>query len=148
MQNTENNTWLCRNCNTLVSSDLDICPSCKALRPEKETITEPAPEGIAQEVVVENYANATPVKREKYSFRESVLTTIADITLALGLFFVVAALIAPHAIELPYDEYTAVMASVCIAIVLLGTTLATWALLRTVADISRRTREMHERENK
>ena len=145
MENVENRTWLCRNCNTLVSSDLNICPSCRALRPENGEITEAAPEGIAQEVVVENYANATPEKKKEYNFHESVLITIADITLALGLFFVLAALIAPHSIELPYDEYTAVMASVCIAIVLLGITLATWAPLRTVADISRRTREMHER---
>ena len=145
MENVENRTWLCRNCNTLVSSDLNICPSCRALRPESEEITEPTPEDITQEVVVENYANITPAQKDRYNFRESVLITVADITLALGLFFVLAILIAPHTLELPYDEYTLVMASVCIAILLLGIILATWALLRTVADISRRTREIHER---
>ena len=145
MHTTENNTWLCRNCNTLISSELTTCPSCKALRPEDDAVAENTPDDIAQELVVENYANATPKTMAKHNFQESVLITIADISLALGLFFVSSVFIAPHVIEHPYDKYTAVMASVCIAAVLLGTTLATWALLRTVADISRRTREMYER---
>lgn len=145
MQATENNTWLCRNCNTLVNSELNTCPSHRALHPETDAIEESTPEEIAQEVVVENYANATPKAKAKHNFQESVLITIADISLVLGLFFAVSAFIAPHAIEHPYDKYTAIMASVCATVVLLGTTLATWALLRTVADISRRTREMHER---
>ena len=145
MSNAEHNTWLCRNCNTLVSSELNICPSCKALRPESTEIEASAPEGIAEEIVVENYANETPATKAKYNFRESVLNTIADISLSFGLFLVLAAFIAPHVIEHSYSEYTATMASICAAIVLLGVTMATWALLRTVADISRRTREMHER---
>jgi uncharacterized membrane protein len=124
---------------------LNTCPSCRALRPEEDTISESTPEGIAQEVVVENYANVTPEAKAKYNFRESVLNTIADISLSFGLFLVLAAFIAPHVIEHSYSEYTATMASICAAIVLLGVTMATWALLRTVADISRRTREMHER---
>ena len=146
MQNTENNTWLCRNCNTLVSSELEVCPSCKALRPETEAPVEPTPEGITQEVVVENYANATPQPKAKLNFRESVLVTVADISLVLGLFLVLGTLIAPQFVEIPFSEYTAIMASICIAVVLLAITMTTWALLRTVADISRRTREMHERE--
>ena len=93
MSNAEHNTWLCRNCNTLVSSELDICPSCKALRPENTEIEASTPEGIAEEIVVENYANATPATTAKYNFRESVLNTIADISLSLGLFLVLAAFI-------------------------------------------------------
>ena len=145
MSNAEHNTWLCRNCNTLVSSELGICPSCKALRPESTEVETSAPEGIAEEIVVENYANATSATKAKYNFRESVLNTIADISLSFGLLLVLAAFIAPHVIEHNYSEYTATMASICAAIVLLGVTMATWALLRCVADISRRTREMHER---
>lgn len=145
MENRENNTWLCRNCNTLISNELHICPSCRALRPETESATEPTPEGIAHEVVIENYANAEPKTKAKYNFRESVLTTVADIALVLGMFFVLGALIFPIVFELPYSDYTVTMASVCLAVVLATITLTTWALLRTVADISRRTREMHER---
>ena len=145
MENRENNTWLCRNCNTLISNELHICPSCRALRPETESATEPTPEGIAHEVVIENYANAEPKAKVKYNFRESVLTTVADIALVLGMFFVLGALIFPMVFELPYSDYTVTMASVCLAVVLATITLTTWALLRTVADISRRTREMHER---
>lgn len=146
MQNIENTTWLCRNCNTLVDNSLNICPSCNALRPETDGEVEPTPEGIAEEVRMENYTNAIPKPKAKYNFRESVLTTVADIFLALGLFLVVGALIAPHAIELPYPSHTAMMGAICVAVLLLAITMTTWALLRTVADISRRTREMHERE--
>ncbi len=146
MSNAEHNTWLCRNCNTLVSSELDICPSCKALRPESTEIEAPAPEGIAEEIVVENYANATPATKAKYNFRESILTTFADIFLVLGMLFVVGIIIAPMIIDLPYPDYTTTLASACIAVALGAIVLTTWALLRTVADISRRTREIHERE--
>ena len=146
MSNAEHNTWLCRNCNTLVSSELDICPSCKALRPESTEIEVPAPEGIAEEIVVENYANATPATKAKYNFRESILTTFADIFLVLGMLFVVGIIIAPMIIDLPYPDYTTTLASACIAVALGAIVLTTWALLRTVADISRRTREIHERE--
>ena len=95
---------------------------------------------------MENYANATPQPKAKLNFRESVLVTVADISLVLGLFLVLSTLIAPQFVEIPFSEYTAIMASICIAVVLLAITMTTWALLRTVADISRRTREMHERE--
>ena len=145
MENRENNTWLCRNCNTLISNELHICPSCRALHPETESATEPTPEGIAHEVVIENYANAELKTKAKYNFRESVLTTVADIALALGMFFALGTLIFPMVFELPYSDYTVTLASVCLAVVLATITLTTWALLRTVADISRRTREMHER---
>lgn len=146
MSNAEYNTWLCRNCNTLVSSELDICPSCKALRPESTEIETSAPEGIAEEIVVENYANATPATKAKYNFRESILTTFADIFLVLGMLFVVGIIIAPMIIDLPYPDYTTTLASACIAVALGAIVLTTWALLRTVADISHRTREIHERE--
>jgi hypothetical protein len=146
MQNIENTTWLCRNCNTLVDNNLNMCPSCSALRPEIDDDVEPTPEGIAEEVHMENYTNAGPKPKAKYNFRESVLTTVADIFLALGLLLVIGSFIAPHVIELPYPPHTALMGAICIALLILAITMTTWALLRTVADISRRTREMHERE--
>ena len=146
MSNAEHNTWLCRNCNTLVSSELNICPSCKALHPESTEIETSAPEGIAEEIVVENYANTEFKTKSKYNFRESILTTFADIFLVLGMLFVVGIIIAPMIIDLPYPDYTTTLASACIAVALGAIVLTTWALLRTVADISRRTREIHERE--
>ena len=139
MQNTENNTWLCRNCNTLINGDLNTCPSCNALRPEADTNSEPTPDGIANEVKMENYANPLPQKSE-YTFKESILTTVADITLALGLFFTLGALITPVVIEHEMPKYTAMMIAITAAIVIFGSTMVSWALLRVIADISRRSR--------
>ena len=143
-QNNETAAWLCRNCNTLVDNDLNTCPSCNALRPEVETDTEPTPEGVANEVKVENYANPAPQKSE-YTFKESILRTVADISLALGLFFTFGALIAPVVIEHDLSHYTAMMTAITAAIVIFATTMVSWAILRVLADISRRTREIHER---
>lgn len=142
-QNNETATWLCRNCNTLVDNDLNTCPSCNALRPETEAEVEPTPEGIASEVKMENYANPTAPKRE-YTLKESVLTTTADIALALGLFLTLGALIAPVVIDHDLPQYTAMMTAITAAIVIFATTMVSWAILRTLADISRRTRDMHE----
>lgn len=143
-QNNENATWLCRNCNTLVNNDLNTCPSCNALRPETEAEVEPIPEGIASEVKMGDYANPATPKRE-YTFTESVLRTAADISLALGLFFTFGALIAPVVIEHNLSHYTAMMTAITAAIAIFATTMVSWAILRTLADTSRRTREIHER---
>ena len=140
MQNNENGAWLCRNCNTLVENKLDACPSCNALRPEVDTEIEPTPEGVASEIHMEDYANSTPQK-DKYTFKESVLTTTADITLALGLFLTLGALIAPSVIEHDMSHYTAMMIAICAAVIIFATTMVSWALLRVIADISRRTRK-------
>ncbi|MBO7199064.1 MAG: hypothetical protein J6V26_03435 [Alistipes sp.] len=140
MQNNENNTWLCRNCNTLISNEIDTCPSCNALRPEVEAETTPAPEGIASEIVMERYSNTTP-QEAKYTFMESVLTTSADIMLALGLFLTLGAFIAPAVIEHDLPRYTAMMISIATAVVIFATTMISWALLRVIADISRRSRD-------
>ena len=140
MQNNENNTWLCRNCNTLISNDINTCPSCNALRPEDTADCEQTPEEIASEVTMDNYANATPQKSE-YTFKESVLTTAADITLAFGLLLTLGAFIAPAVIEHDMSKYTAIMIAISAAIVIFATTMISWALLRVIADISRRSRE-------
>lgn len=140
----EKATWLCRNCNTLVSKELNTCPSCNALCPEADAEIEAAPEGIDSEVKMANYANPTPQKRE-FTFKESVLTTVADISLALGLLLTLGALIAPVAVDHDLPKYTAMMTAITAAIVIFATTMVSWAILRVLADISRRTREIHER---
>lgn len=144
MQKSENNSWLCRNCNTLVNSDLTVCPKCNALRPEETELEPTTPEGIAPEVEMDDYANNAPTPKDSYNFKESVLNTVADISLVLGLFFTVATLIAPHIIEFALPKFTTTLISICAAVLLFATTMTTWALLRSVADISRRTRKLHE----
>lgn len=148
MQNSENNTWLCRNCNTLVSNDLTACPKCNALHPEETELEPTTPQEIATEIKMDDYANNLPSDKDRYNFKESVLTTVADISLVLGLFITVATLIAPHIIEFTLPKYTVTLISICAAVVLVAITMTTWALLRCVADISRRTREMHEANHK
>lgn len=140
MQNAENNTWLCRNCNTLVSNDLTTCPKCDALRPEATELESTTPEGIASEVRMENYTNNTPKPTAKYSFKESVLNTVAEISLVLGLFLTVGTLLTPIVVDFELPKYTITLISICAAVVLFAITMTSWALLRCVADISRRTR--------
>lgn len=140
MQNAENKAWLCRNCNTLVSSDLTTCPKCNAMRPEETELESTTPEGIATEITMEDYANSTPKTKRRYDFKESVLVTTADISLVFGLFLTAGTLIAPSVMEFALPEYTVTMISVCTAIVLFACTIVSWALLRCIADISRRTR--------
>ena len=144
-QNNETATWLFRNCNTLVDNDLNTCPSCNALRPETEAKVEPTPEGIASEVKMENYANPTAPKRE-YTLKESVLTTTADIALALGLFLTLGALIAPVVIDHDLPQYTAMMTAITAVIVIFATTMVSWAIMKSIAEISRQLRELKERE--
>jgi hypothetical protein len=105
-----------------------------------EAETTPAPEGIASEIVMERYSNTTP-QEAKYTFKESVLTTSADIMLALGLFLTLGAFIAPAVIEHDLSRYTAMMISIATAVVIFATTMISWALLRVIADISRRSRD-------
>ena len=134
---TTNKEWLCRNCNSLIDSTLNTCPHCHAERPE-EGCSEPTPEGIAESVVVENYTNAAPKPKAKYTFREGVLVNAADIMLVIGLFCTFGALIAPMFIDdIAYIE----LKTICLAVVIFAFTMVQWALLRTVADISRRLRE-------
>lgn len=136
MERNRDKEWLCRNCNTLVSSELSICPSCRADHPE-EASEESAVEGVADSVVVENYTNAQPAPKPKYTFREAVLVNAADIILVLGLFCTFGALIMPMFVEMANIKIIAISA----AILLFAFAMISWALLRTVADISRRLRE-------
>lgn len=125
--------WLCRFCNALVYNTNNRCPYCGAERPEEHN--EPTPEGISEVVTKSDYANAAPKAKSKYIFREAVLVNAADIFLILGLFATFGTLIAP--IVTTFNVTAPMMWAVCIAIGIFALTMIAWALLRTVADISR-----------
>ena len=128
------NTWLCRNCNTLLSTDTNLCPKCGTERGEE------CENGEQQEAIIaEDYANSSEVKKNKYIFRESVLVYAADITLILGIFLALAALLMPNFIEVNFNNPT--LLSITSAVVIFLTSLVSWAILRTLADISRMLRE-------
>ena len=139
--NLEKETWLCRSCNTLVSNEINICPACSAERPE-ELDNEPTPEGIESVVKRDNYTNATPRPKSKYIFRETVLVNAGDIFLVLGLFCTFGALIAPIIIDFGVDA--PMIWAICAAVCIFATTMVSWAILRTLAEISRMLREQSE----
>lgn len=134
--------WLCRNCNTLVSSDIDRCPKCGAESPNGESC-EALPEGISEVVEMKNYANATPKVKAKYIFREAVLANSGDIILVFGLFCTFGALIAPMFM---HEVDNIRLITLCVAVVLFATTMISWAILRTLAEISRMLRSREEQE--
>jgi RNA polymerase subunit RPABC4/transcription elongation factor Spt4 len=134
-----NNTWLCRNCNTLLSTDTNLCPKCGAERGDE------CENGEQQEVVVvENYTNSSEVKKNKYIFRESVLVYAGDITLILGIFLSLGALLIPNFVEVNYNNPT--LLSIVAAVAVFLTTLVSWAILRTLAEVSRILREKDKKE--
>lgn len=133
-QNIEQNTWLCRNCNSLVDTKLKECPSCHAERSDKE-ILEVIPEDIESVVKRDNYTNAEPRPKSKYIFREAVLVNAGDILLVLGLFCTFGALIAPIIIDFGVDA--PMIWATCGAVIIFAITMITWATLRTLAEISR-----------
>ena len=142
MSNNEIHGWLCRSCNSLVDNDLSSCPHCHADRPEE--VDEPAPEGVAEVVECDTFSNATPRPKSKYIFREAVLVNAGDITLVLGLFCTFGALIAPLIVD--FDLPSPMLWAICAAVILFATTMVSWALLRSIAEISRQLREREERE--
>ena len=132
------NTWLCRNCNTLLSTDTNLCPKCGAERGEE------CENGEQKDtVVVDNYANSGEAKKNKYIFRESVLVYAADITLILGIFLALGALLIPKFIEINYNNPK--LLSIAIAAAISLTSLVSWAILRTLADVSRMLREKEKK---
>lgn len=133
-QNIEQNTWLCRNCNSLVDTKLKECPSCHAERSDEE-ILEVIPEDIESVVKRDNYTNAKPRPKSKYIFREAVLVNAGDILLVLGLFCTFGALIAPIIIDFGVDA--PMIWATCGAVIIFAITMITWATLRTLAEISR-----------
>lgn len=136
---SENNTWLCRNCNTLLSTEVDHCPKCDAERTEECENSEPQ-----EVVVVSNYANNGEVKKNRYIFRESVLIYAADITLILGIFLALGALLMPNIVEINHNNTT--LLSIVSAIAIFLTSLVSWAILRTLAETSRMLREKDKKE--
>ena len=137
----ERETWLCRSCNTLVSNEINICPACSAERPE-EVETESTPEDIESLIQRDNYTNAEPRLKAKYIFREAVLVNAGDIFLVLGLFCTFGALIAPMIVD--FNTETPMIWAICAAICIFATTMVSWAILRTLAEISRMLREKNE----
>lgn len=136
---SENNTWLCRNCNTLLSTEADHCPKCGAER------TVECENSEQQEVVVvSSYANNGEVKKNRYIFRETVLIYAADITLILGIFLTLGALLMPHIVEINHNNTT--LLSIVSAIAIFLTSLVSWAILRTLAETSRMLREKDKKE--
>ena len=96
-----------------------------------------------EEVIVrDNYANAEPLPKAKYTFREGVLVNAADIILILGLFCTAGVFIAPMVMTI--EGINLMLWAVCIGVAIFAVTMITWALLRTVADISRMLREKQE----
>lgn len=140
-ENLDKETWLCRSCNTLVSNEINICPACSAERPE-EIANESTPEGLESVIKRDNYSNAEPGPKSKYIFREAVLVNAGDIFLVLGLFCTFGALIAPIIIDLGVDA--PMIWAICVAVCIFATTMVSWAILRTLAEISRMLREKSE----
>ena len=140
-ENMNEEVWLCRNCNTLVSNETNTCPVCSAERPE-EVDNEPTPEGIESVIERENYTNAEPKPKSKYIFREAVLVNAGDIFLVLGLFCTFGALIVPMIVE--FNTETPMLWAICAAVCIFATTMVSWAILRTLAEISRMLREKKE----
>lgn len=140
-KNMDKETWLCRSCNTLVSNEINICPACSAERPE-EIANESTPEGIESVVKRNDYTNAEPRPKAKYIFRETVLVNAGDIFLILGLFCTFGTLIAPMIIDFGVDA--PMIWAICAAVCIFATTVVSWAILRTLAEISRMLREKSE----
>lgn len=132
--NIDKDTWLCRNCNSLVDTKLKECPNCHAERSDEE-ILEVIPEDIESVVKRDNYTNAEPRPKSKYIFREAVLVNAGDILLVLGLFCTFGALIAPIIIDFGVDA--PMIWATCGAVIIFAITMITWATLRTLAEISR-----------
>lgn len=130
---TEKN-WLCRNCNRGVHGELDKCPICGAERPEEVEL-----ENNEEVIVIEQLTEEPAPQKKIYLFRETVLIYAADITLVLGIFFSIAALIAPKFIDINIHNTTTLSIVSCVAIFL--TSLTSWALFRSIAEISRLLRE-------
>lgn len=138
--NTERDReWLCRSCNTTVDGHITKCPKCGAEHHE-ELQTE-ADEG---EVVVIEESKPAEIKKAKYIFRESILVNAADILFILGAFCSVATLISPMFVGDNIQHITII--SIVAGIVIFCLSIITWALLRSVAEISRMLRERSEKE--
>ena len=132
-----NNTWLCCNCNTLLSNDINHCPKCGAERGEACEINEQQ-----DTIKVDDYANYIEAQKNKYIFRESVLIYAADITLILGIFLALGALLLPHMIDINYNNPT--LLSIVAAVAIFLTSLVSWAMLRTLADVSQMLRKNNQ----
>ena len=139
MENQNSNIWLCRNCNTEVIAEQAKCPKCGAERPEAVEC-----ESTEEAIVIEKVAESAQPQKKRYIFRESVLINAADILLILGIFLSGAALLSPAFLGDTIQNITTLSIVVAVATFLFS--LITWALFRTVAEISRMLRERTEKE--
>ena len=150
-RHTVTEEWLCRNCNSLNADEAPSCVYCHADRPDECPQHDPSQpadtpalsaDDAATVIHRESYANSVTPTAPKYTFRESVLVTAADIILIIGLFCSFGALIAPAFID--GDVPNLRLYSIVGAIALFAWGMISWALLRCVADISRRLRRDDE----
>ena len=142
MTNITEHNWLCRNCNMLVSEATARCPKCGADKPEGENL-EQTPKDIPQQVNISDYVNNAPKVKDKFTLREAILVNAADILLIIGAFCILAALISPIFLS---NIANIRLISICSAIVIFAISTIQWSLLRTVADISRRLRNLNKEE--
>ena len=141
METNQTEVWLCRNCHTLRRNDITICPKCATARGDEEVHNEPIPDEISEVVECKEYGNPKPQK-SKYIFREAVLVNIADITLIIGIFCTFGSLVAPYIVEL--NLTAPMMWAIVVAVIIFATSLLSWALLRTLAEISRMLRARND----
>lgn len=137
--NENNNTWLCRNCNTTVWAEASTCPRCGAERPEECDVEE-----TNEVVVVEENTDSSEKKKNKYIYRESVLIYAGDILLILCIFLSIGALLSPNFIE--YNFQNPILLSIVMTVVIFTSGLITWALFHTLAEVSRMLRTRNEKE--
>jgi hypothetical protein len=62
----------------------------------------------------------------------------------LGLFLTFGALIAPLIVEFPVPA--PMLWAICAAVLIFATTMVSWAIMKSIAEISRQLRELKERE--
>lgn len=138
MQHETKDMWLCRHCNTQVASEQAKCPKCGASRPE-----ELDDEANGEVITISEVNNTEPKPKAKYIFREAVLVNAADILLILGIFCSIAALIAPAFIKHNTENPTTL--SIVIGVAIFCISLITWALFRSIAEISRLLRQQNDK---
>jgi hypothetical protein len=94
--------------------------------------------------VIESKEENIAPQKKRYIFRESVLVNAADILLILGIFLSIGALLSPAFLSDTIQNITTLSIVVAVATFLFS--LITWALFRTVAEISRMLREREKKE--
>ena len=66
METNQTGVWLCRNCNTLLSTETNLCPKCGTERGEECENSEQQ-----EAIIAEDYANSSEVKKNKYVIKNN-----------------------------------------------------------------------------